>query len=249
MSRAVSVVMAVYNGAPHLKAQLTTMLADLAPIDEVIVVDDASHDDSLRIVESLAEPRIRVIRHARNLGVRRTFEDGLSAASHEVIFLCDQDDLWQRGKRDALTACFERDPGCMVALSDAAIIDAAANLRGESFMATRGGFRGGLLANLLRNRFLGCTMALRRSLLEVVLPIPAAAPMHDMWIGSLATMVGRVAYVPAPLIQYRRHEGNVTPTTEGSTASFLQMVRWRVLLLGSVVLRLLRWRVTRRHPA
>lgn len=247
MIERVSVVLAIYNGARYLEEQMATMLSDLEPRDEVIVVDDASRDRSLQIVESFADSRIRLIRHASNLGVRKTFEDGLSAASHEVVFLCDQDDRWQPGKRAALTACFDRDPTCMVAISDAAIIDADARIRGTSFMATRGGFRGGLFANLVRNRYLGCAMALRRSLLEVALPIPASAPQHDMWIGSIAAVLGRVVYVPAPLIQYRRHDGNVTPTTDGSKASILQMARWRAALLGAVTLRLLHWRLTRRH--
>lgn len=226
--------MAVFNGARYLKEQLETLLADLEEFDEIVVIDDASTDNSSQLVVAFGDPRIRFVAHPTNLGVRRTFEQALRMASHEVIFLCDQDDRWLPGKRAMLLACFENDPECLLAASDCQIIDARSEITGQSFMDTRGGFRSGLLANLLRNRYLGCTLALRRRLLDDALPIPQTAPMHDMWLGLMAVMLGRVHYVPTALIQYRRHGANVTPA---SHRPFKQMLMWRINLLVGVLSR------------
>jgi glycosyltransferase involved in cell wall biosynthesis len=227
--------MATFNGAPYVAAQLRSILDQLSAADEVVVVDDASTDDTLKIVSSLGDPRVRLMEQEVNCGVRASFGRALAATRGEIIFLADQDDLWLPGKRDALVA--ELQAGALLAISDARVIDADGREVEPSFMARRGGFRGGLLATLLKNRFLGCAMAFRRELLEHVLPIPPAVPMHDMWIGALASVRGRVAYIDRPLMQYRRHGGNVSPALRAGVG---QMLTWRWRLLSLVIAR--RWR-------
>lgn len=238
----VSVVMAAYNGARYLPEQLASLLADLHPGDEVIVVDDASSDNSGAVIGAAADARIAVLRNDVNLGVRLSFERGLRRARHDIIFLCDQDDIWLAGKRAAYVETFEADARVLVVLSDAQVIDQSGRITLESFMATRGGFANGFWSNVYRNRFLGCTMAFRRELLEIALPIPARVPMHDMWIGLMGRLMGKVAYLPVPLLQYRRHGTNVSP---GHRQPWRRVLMWRVQLVTALALRLLGLR--RRH--
>jgi glycosyltransferase involved in cell wall biosynthesis len=232
---AVSVAMATFNGERYVEAQLRSILEELQPQDEVVVVDDASTDGTVARVEALGDARVRLLRQARNQGVRASFDRALRACRHSLIFLSDQDDLWLPDKRNALTA--ELGAGAMLALSDARVIDAEGRVVEASFMARRGGFKGSVLATLVKNRYLGCTMALRRELLDDVLPIPPTVPMHDMWIGLMASLRGRVAYVDRPLIHYRRHAANVSPDQRAGLA---QMVTWRWRLASLALGRKLR---------
>ena len=231
----VSVVMATYNGKPYLGEQLNSVLAELLPDDELIIVDDGSQDGTLELLDSLKSPAVRVVQNLTNVGVFATFERGLLMSRKEIIFLCDQDDVWLSGKRAAFVAAFERDPRTLVVVSDAQLIDASGSVTAPSFMATRGGFRGGILSTLVRNRYLGCAMALRRELLVAALPIPRSVPMHDMWLGALGSILGRVHYISAPLMQYRRHGGNVSPSRR---QGWLRMLRWRLSLLLALAGRL-----------
>jgi glycosyltransferase involved in cell wall biosynthesis len=231
----VSVAMASFNGARWLPLQLASILDELVSDDELLVVDDGSSDASTDVVAAVADERVRLLRNSVNRGVRASFERALVNCRGEFIFLADQDDVWLPGKRDALVA--ELQAGALLAISDAHVIDADGREVEPSFMARRGGFRGGLLATLVKNRFLGCAMAFRRELLECVLPIPPAVPMHDMWIGALASLRGSVAYIDRPLMQYRRHGGNVSPALRASVG---QMLTWRWRLLSLVIAR--RWR-------
>ena len=89
----VSVVMAVYNGQRFLRQQVESVLAQLQPGDELIVVDDGSTDGSLAFLNGVDSPAVRILANPRNLGVAGTFERGLRLATHEYIFLCDQDDV------------------------------------------------------------------------------------------------------------------------------------------------------------
>lgn len=235
MRAPVSVALAAYNGERYIVAQLRSILAQLQADDEVVVVDDASTDRTCALIEQLGDSRIRLLRQATNHGVRTAFERALGAASGNVLFLSDQDDLWLAGKREALVRALADTPGAVLAISDAQVIDANGAVTHGSFMRTRGGFRGGLFDTLVKNRFLGCAMAFRRELLARVLPIPANVPMHDMWIGALAACSGRVVYVDRPLMQYRRHGGNLSPA---SPARLATMLRWRWSLLANVVQRI-----------
>lgn len=241
---AVSVVMTVYNGEKYLQTQLNSVLEQLAENDELIVIDDASSDSSVKVFRTAADPRIKLHCNSINKGVRASFELGLQQATREVLFLCDQDDVWLPGKRDAFVATFERHPGTTIVISDAEVIDGHGQLTMASFMAARGGFHSSLLSTLIKNRYLGCAMALHRSLLASVLPIPENVPMHDMWIGSLGSLMGRVQYISKPYLQYRRHNGNASPS---HPQGIKQMIRWRVALLSLVIQR---WCATRfsRHP-
>jgi glycosyltransferase involved in cell wall biosynthesis len=235
----VSVVMATYNGKPYLAEQLSSVLAELLPDDELIIIDDDSQDGTLELLYSLKSPAVRIVRNLTNIGVFATFERGLLLSSKEIIFLCDQDDVWLSGKRAAFVAAFERDPRTLVVVSDAQLIDASGSVTASSFMATRGGFRGDILSTLVRNRYLGCAMALRRELLIAALPIPRSVPMHDMWLGALGSILGRVHYISAPLMQYRRHGGNVSPSNR---QGWSRMLRWRLALILALAGRL--WKLT-----
>jgi hypothetical protein len=232
---AVSVVMAAFNGQRYLPAQLASILDELQPGDELVVVDDASTDATAALLAACAAPCLRVSRNPRNAGVRVSFERGLRLARHDLILLADQDDVWLPGKRDTLVAALTSSQDVALALSDAQVIDGDGRLMQPSFMSARGGFRGGILSTLVKNRYLGCTMALRRCVLARALPFPDDIPMHDMWLGAIARTMGRVIYLDQPLIQYRRHGGNASPARP---ASWQQMARWRWSLLRNLVVRM-----------
>ncbi|KQW38254.1 hypothetical protein ASC76_09465 [Rhizobacter sp. Root404] len=240
MVNSVSVIMAVYNGQRFLREQLQSVLDQLLPGDELWVIDDASTDGSHALLERVDSPALRVHRSPSNRGVIASFECGLRLATHEIVFLCDQDDIWLPGKRAAFVQAFEQDTAVLAVISDAQVIDAKGSMVAPSFMATRGGFRGSVAATIWRNRYLGCAMALRRSLLAAALPIPRRAPMHDMWLGAMARIFGRVVYLPMPYLQYRRHGGNVSPSSRQSVS---KMLRWRIALIHALLARTLKFKL------
>lgn len=238
----VSVAMATYNGERFVEAQLRSILRELDPDDEIMIVDDASTDRTRERIAAFADPRIRLHANDRNEGVFASFERALRMTSGGIVFLADQDDVWLPGKRVGLSEALRSDDAVAVALSDAQVIDADGAVVAPSFMALRGGFRSGLASTLIRNRYLGCAMAFKRQLLNVALPIPPDVPMHDMWLGAVSRLVGQTVYVDRPLMQYRRHSANVSPSKRAGLA---QMLVWRWRLARNVAARAL---AIRRRP-
>lgn len=236
--------MAVYNGVAFLRSQVESILGQLRPFDELLIVDDASQDGSQSILYGIRDPRVQVHRNARNMGVLATFERALKLASGGVVFLSDQDDVWLSGKVEKVMEVFSKNPDVTLVATDAAIIDENGARIADSFYSRRGKFSSGVLHNLVKNKYLGCTMAFRRRMLEYFLPIPMDVPMHDMWFGLLNDVYGTTYFINEPLMDYRRHDRNASPSEH---ASFGRMVLWRWRLVRNVVNRIIE-HANRRQP-
>ena len=87
-----SVCMATYKGAAFVREQIASILAELGPDDELVVVDDASPDETAAIVEGIDDPRIRLVRSPVNRGYVRSFEEAIRLSRGEYVFLSDQDE-------------------------------------------------------------------------------------------------------------------------------------------------------------
>jgi GT2 family glycosyltransferase len=218
----VSVAMATHNGLRFLPTQLHSILTQLETGDEVVIVDDASEDGTWDWILAQTDPRIRAVRHPARRGAIRSFEHALRLADRPIVFLADQDDLWEPDKRSRYLSAFEADPGCILVIADSRVIDEDNRVLADSWMHTRGGFAGSWVQTLLRSRWMGCSMAVRKELLIRALPIPECAPMHDMWLGVMASRMGRVSYLAEPLLRYRRHGSNATPSRSRSIVTALR---------------------------
>lgn len=238
----ISVCLAMYNGAGYLAPQIRSILDQLGQSDEIVVVDDGSRDESVRIVNAFGDSRIRLLRNDANLGILAAFERALGEATGDILFLCDQDDIWRPDKVERVVAVFAADPAVTLVVSDAQVIDAAGNVTARSFFGQRGAFSAGVLHNLAKNKYLGCAMAFRRSMLAHFLPIPPDVPMHDMWFGLLNGVYGRTSFIDQTLIAYRRHGNNASPF---ESAPIVQKLVWRWRLVKNLLARLHRGRSDR----
>lgn len=236
----VSVCMATYNGARFVSDQLCSILCQLNDCDEVIISDDGSTDETLAIIRAFDDFRIRVIERA---GPRKSpienFGSALSHASHSLVFLADQDDLWDISKVDTVCRLLQIYD---LVVTDCSLIDEDGVTLAPSFFEQHGS-KSGFWSNLTRNSYLGCCMAFRRSLLEKALPLPPNVPMHDIWFGMLAEWYGRPYFHPESLVAYRRHGANATMTGGRSPNMLWQKIGFRYNLLSCLVQRVVERRL------
>ncbi len=205
----ISVVLALYNGEKFIGSQLSSITQLLSERDELIIVDDASSDSSLKIVAESA-PQATVISLPTNVGHVRAFERGLKAAMCDVVVLCDQDDVWLSNRLSLVREHFNANDGLtMLFVDPIAVSEALEPLEDGLFQYSRPR-GGGLIAvvRMISNRAspIGCMMAFRRSLLEIALPIPNRVSAHDQWLYGVACLSGCVQSVPLPAVLYRRHD-------------------------------------------
>jgi glycosyltransferase involved in cell wall biosynthesis len=242
MEVSLSVCMAVYNGAAYLEPQMRSILTQLRATDEVVVVDDASQDNSAELLRNFPDARVRVYCNERNLGVLASFEKAMRLAHGNILFLSDQDDLWLPGKVDKIIKVFSQNPEITLVASDAQIIDATGSVVADSFFAQRGRFVAGVLNNVLKSKYLGCTLAFRSSMRDHFLPIPEDVPMHDMWFGLINDIYGKTYYIDQPLVAYRRHGNNLSPSVGAPVA---QRLVWRWHLVKNLLLHICHHRLDR----
>jgi glycosyltransferase involved in cell wall biosynthesis len=207
----VSVVMTCYNGEKFISKQIQSIICQLSIHDELIIINDCSTDNSLKVIQSFNSRLIKVFSNDKNIGVISSFEKGLCKARNEIIFLSDQDDIWGNNKVSIYKKNF-LESGCDLVCSDAELIDSDGNKILSSFFSSEYyfGFSKSIFLNFIKNRYLGCTLAFRRDLLKYILPFPSWISMHDIYIGNLASIIGKVCQIDEHVFSYRRHDMNVT---------------------------------------
>jgi glycosyltransferase involved in cell wall biosynthesis len=227
----ISVCKATFNGAQYIKQQLESILSQLTDCDELIISDDSSDDGTIDIISSLNDPRIKLLRHQMFHNPIFNFEHAVKHSVGDYIFLTDQDDIWFPEKITEINKLL-KNYTCIV--SDAVVVDSDLNVLYDSFFAINHSKKG-LVHNLIKNGYVGCCMAFKKEILNYVLPFPSNIPMHDSWIGLISELYGRTLFYRKPLIYYRRHEKNVSRTSESSSYTLLQKLRQRIRLLANLV--------------
>ena len=122
----VSVVLALYNGSDFIVQQLNSILSQSVPPNEIIIVDDCSTDDSYDLCKNLNTPAsidMRIYRNSHNLGYSATFTRGLSLSTSDVVFICDQDDVWFSHKIEEHINIHHLSQNPVIILNDAIIVD------------------------------------------------------------------------------------------------------------------------------
>lgn len=227
----VSVCIATYNGGRYVADQLTSILEDLPHDSEIVVLDDRSTDDTLRVLSQMEDSRIRLACHLFNSGHVSTFADLLRMTSGEYIFLADQDDLWPPGRTQAMINGLQHyelvagnfsEFGARTGFPHSVLSHSDS---GRSFKNILGLVLG-------RRPYFGCAMGFRKDLLCHILPIPQYVEAHDHWIALCGNISGSVLHIDEPVVCRRIHESNLSPSTH---RSFAPMYRTRVILLRSII--------------
>jgi glycosyltransferase involved in cell wall biosynthesis len=212
------VAICTYRGARYLREQLDSILASDPSFSELILVDDASPDDTARLARDLLADRAgaQLVLNPQNRGSARSFESALAATTAPIVFLADQDDVWHPDKVRRTLAAFRDRPGLLMVHSDARIVESDGTATGYTlFDAIEFSPREKAMIRaarpfdtfVRRNVATGATMALRRSLLEAALPLPDEW-VHDEWLATIAAAIGEVDFIDEALIDYRQHGGN-----------------------------------------
>jgi len=210
-SALVSVVMPVYNGQKYLKEQLRSLIDQSYCNLEIIVIDDKSTDNSLKIINNLAsiDNRIKVYENSRNLGLVPNYLKGASFANGEFICACDQDDYWRKDRIEVLKELLERNEENMMAYSDIEICDE--NLKpiqsSLGFNETR--LKNGYLRELSFLKNVTPHMMIRKKVSDIMINISNDAPfMHDHLMLILSAGLGKITYTNEKLVKYRQHSNN-----------------------------------------
>ena len=237
----VAVVVATYNGATYLRAQLESIVQQTYKPSQIIIVDDDSLDDTLQVANNFAahHPEVMVVQNETRLGYIKNFEKGILLANASYVALSDQDDIWMPHKLETLLANIGDQ---MLAYSDSELIDANGQLLNQKMSSIKNQLAYHTPIMYAIGAWApGHAMLLKKELVDKAAPFPALVT-HDFWLGFVATCYSRVVYVNEPLVHYRQHTQNAigADTTKNKTGSFTmaqkkQKARVRMELLFNKV--------------
>ena len=211
----ISVAIAAYRGGKFIGGQLQSIAVQSRVPDEVIVCDDCPDEGTRLAVEKFSGVlplRYRV--NERQLGAAGNFNAALSACSGDVVFLCDQDDLWYPEKVAIMSRML--DPGTVGGVfCDSDICDENGRKSGFTHFDSRGYsslkksvagvWQGQLYASCRRFPGAGHDMAVTGKFLQKLLPLPDLPDCHDNFLGVAGAAMGAWQVMPRAMGIFRRH--------------------------------------------
>ena len=204
----ISVAMATYNGEKYIKEQLDSILCQLNINDEIIISDDGSTDNTIKIIKNYKDKRIKII-NGPHKGVKQNFANAIINSNGKYIFLADQDDIWMNNKINMVLKQFKKN-NCSCVVHDCEVFDSNTNnIINKSFYEIRNS-KSGIIKNIIKNSYIGCCMAFDSNIKEYILPIPNNIEMHDQWIGILSEKKNGSIFIKDILVKYRRHDDNLS---------------------------------------
>lgn len=227
----VSVVLCTYNGASYLQEQLDSIFLQTYQEIEVLVVDDASTDNTMDLLYHYQQkqPGMKIFLNDRNTGYNKNFEKGCGLASGEYIAIADQDDIWDHRKIALLVQALEKSPQTILAHCNSATFETGKQPHFGSVRAKQI-FNGNDVRKLfLYNQVSGHNMLFRKSLLGLALPFPDNI-YYDWWLAVTACCNGTIQGTDAILVYQRKHAGNATGI-EKKLPFFYQAVQQRLPII------------------
>ena len=244
----VSVCIATHNGAKFLKQQLESIIPQIGALDEIVISDDGSTDNTLKIINNISDKRIKVFRFHQPLNplkgtqrsllfASRNFENALKNANGEYIILCDQDDIWYPDKIDQVMRVLREVDICK---HDFTIINEYGEYKKEGYYNRFYQSKRNWYYLIKALPFRGCCIAFRRSVLDAAFPFPQKCLQHDSWIGLVAKMINaKFEYIDKPLIYHRLHSMNASESKKQN--SLYYKIKYRSLIICQLLIHKLKY--------
>jgi glycosyltransferase involved in cell wall biosynthesis len=216
----ITVILATYNGALYLNQQIDSILLQEYPIDEIIICDDNSIDNTDKILETYKyKTNLKWYKNENKLGVVGNFKKAaLLATKNNYIAFSDQDDIWNSNKIKLQIECLQqieleldtKKPAMVY--SDLSLIDQSEKLINQSFWneINHHNHKHCLSTILFGNYITGCTILMNNEMKCIFLEMPENGILHDHWLGLVSFTFGKSSGISSQLVRYRQHSNNLT---------------------------------------
>ena len=219
MNPTVTFVVPCYKLAHLLSDCVNSILVQTFPDFEVLIMDDASPDNTAEIAASFSDPRVKHIRNQQNLGHLQNYNKGIAAARGKYVWLISADDTLRR------PYALERYVQLMEAHPNVGyVFSPAVRLRDGREWETLGysicwhkdeifNGRQWLTQLIQRNRIVAASALARKECYEKLGFFPLNLPWNGDWyLWCLFALYSDVGYIAEPMVCYREHDLNITHT-------------------------------------
>lgn len=213
-----SIVLTTYNGSHYIRELLESLVNQSRKIDEVLIYDDCSSDNTVEIVDEFINKynlrnQWHLIVNKKNKGWKKNFKDAILEVKTDVVFPCDQDDVWFNQKVEKMMDYMEKNKKCLLLASDYKILhedgvknyerikkqdsQEICNVKFDKHFAI-GGIRP------------GCCMAIRMSFVKKITDHWLDWYPHDSFFWTEAVINDGCYLIQEDLITFRRHNNSAS---------------------------------------
>lgn len=231
-----AVVLAMYNGSKYIVEQLDSLRMQSHQPDQVVISDDGSTDDSVEIVRNyIKEYKLnetwKCRQNTQNMGYANNFWHAANMTRTDVIFFCDQDDIWNKDKIEQMLIQFEtKEQILLLGSGYTPFTDSGLPYKDKAL--TKVEETGELERIKLTNKTIfigceGCTMAVRTGFLKSLVQYHYDLAPHDEFVWKAALCADGCYVLHKSLMRRRFHECNVTHNKmhdKNARLSFLKLL-------------------------
>lgn len=215
-----SVVVCTYNGADTIIEQLESIRNQTRTVDEVIVCDDRSTDNTVEVVRNYIEKETlqnwSVHVNDKNLGYGFNFFNGVEKTHGDYVFFCDQDDIWVDDRVEKMTDVMEKNSNILLLGSEFEPFTVSEDALSVPAWELKTFKNDGSLEHLEfdpHNIFIGCqgcTMCVRKLFWDSIVPYYFEGWAHDEFVWKMALVAGGLYFYHFTSLKRRVHSGNVS---------------------------------------
>jgi glycosyltransferase involved in cell wall biosynthesis len=205
-----------------MRTQLDSILAQTHKVDEIIICDDASSDNTKEILEEYKNKHSNLFfvhYNTENIGPTKNIEKSIQACTGELILLADQDDYWEAHKVETIIKWFVHNPTMNGVFTNGALMNSKGELDNKYCLwnimsfpyitiksKTELNSNLKLYINTVENAVTGATLAIRNNLPFLKQPFPIIKNLvHDRWLAINLAENDSLGILEDKLIRYRIH--------------------------------------------
>ena len=222
----IQVLISTYNGEKYLKELMDSVLNQDIKQLRLIIRDDGSNDNTLKILSRYSSKKHIKIFSEKNIGIIQSFFKllKLSCPNSDYFAFCDQDDIWMRDKLSrAINKLneFSEEIPLMYCSRVILVNDKLDIIKYSKIPRRQPSFCNALVENIAT----GCTIVINNSARKLILKqIPSSVLFPDWWMYLVVSAFGKVIYDVEPRILYRQHCSN----TFGVETNFIRKWNGRI---------------------
>lgn len=232
-----SLVLTIYNGEKYIIDQLESIHNQTCRLDEVLIFDDGSKDSTPELVKRFITDNDledwQFIVNQTKKGWRRNFMDGLCAASGDIVFLADQDDIWMPGKIELMSRAMEEDDSIQLLVCDYQVFYDN-NLKPVAEKKIAAPEKKEIYPNIFNVLYPGCTYCARRELIHEAIEHWTEDTAHDELLWRIALFSDALYVYPEKLIYWRRHKDSSWTIESAGNKTLEARIRWTVFAKGQI---------------
>lgn len=214
----ISVAMTTFNGEKYILEQLKSIAEQELAVDEVVIFDDASQDNTVSLIEQYRNKtniNIKLYVNKKNQGYVQNFRNAIQKAQGDYIFLCDQDDIWNTNKTKLMIETIKK-YNISVLFTQYNMIDENGEPLDISDYKFNGEKKYGRklvkkisLAQLVYGNIApGCTYCFTKEIRKLYLREVKEPIIHDYAVALIGACIGKSYYMNEKTMSYRIHSSN-----------------------------------------